>query len=397
MKILLIVDDYFPHSIKIAAKMIHELALHLKEIGHDAWIITPDPMQEQTLIIKKLDDINILYFKSGEIKNISKTKRAINETLLSWKAWKAGKDFFINNKFDGIIYYSPTIFWAPLVRKLSLLWNCRTYLVLRDIFPQWIVDNGLVHRYSPVYGYFKFFEWLNYHYADKIGVNSISNIKYFQNKKRNTTKFEVLYNWSDIPKIRKNKNSFRQKLNLVGKIVFFFGGNIGHAQHMIQLTNLAKKILDYKKVHFLIVGKGDEVNLILNEKKKYNLTNLTYLTSVKQSTYFEMLEEFDIGLFSLHPDHKTHNFPGKLLGYMAFSKPILGCVNKGNDLKDVINSAGAGIIVNSGDEEDLFFSAKRLIDSKNLRKQMGQNGKKLLLEKFSVNNASKQILEVLNG
>jgi len=110
-----------------------------------------------------------------------------------------------------------------------------------------------------------------------------------------------------------------------------------------------------------------------------------------------MLEEFDIGLFSLHPDHKTHNFPGKLLGYMAFSKPILGCVNKGNDLKDVINSAGAGIIVNSGDEEDLFFSAKRLIDSKNLRKQMGQNGKKLLLEKFSVNNASKQILEVLNG
>ena len=47
-----------------------------------------------------------------------------------------------------------------------------------------------------------------------------------------------------------------------------------------------------------------------------------------------MLASFDIGLFSLHRNHKTHNFPGKILSYMSFSKPILGSCNVGNDLRD---------------------------------------------------------------
>ena len=32
----------------------------------------------------------------------------------------------------------------------------------------------------------------------------------------------------------------------------------------------------------------------------------------------EMLNEFDVGLFSLHPAHQTHNFPGKLLAICTF-------------------------------------------------------------------------------
>ncbi len=56
-------------------------------------------------------------------------------------------------------------------------------------------------------------------------------------------------------------------------------------------------------------------------------------------------------MFSLHSGHKTHNFPGKLLGYMSYSKPILGCVNAGNDLADVVNSAKAGIVVDSNDDQ----------------------------------------------
>ena len=35
MKLLLIIDDYLPLSTKIAAKMMHELALEFKKKGHD--------------------------------------------------------------------------------------------------------------------------------------------------------------------------------------------------------------------------------------------------------------------------------------------------------------------------------------------------------------------------
>lgn len=38
MKICLIVDDYMPDSIKVAAKMMHEFILN----GHEVSVLTPD-------------------------------------------------------------------------------------------------------------------------------------------------------------------------------------------------------------------------------------------------------------------------------------------------------------------------------------------------------------------
>lgn len=42
MKVLLLVDDYLPGSIKIAARMMHDLALELINQGHEVSVCTPD-------------------------------------------------------------------------------------------------------------------------------------------------------------------------------------------------------------------------------------------------------------------------------------------------------------------------------------------------------------------
>ena len=395
MKLLLIIDDYPPDSTKVGAKMMHELALELKNNSHEVLVLTPKPMQEELLTIQEIDGISVLFFRSGKIKNVGKLKRAINESLLSYQAFKSAKKYLKENRCNGIIYYSPSIFFGSLVKKLTNLWNCKSYLILRDIFPQWAVDNNLINENSLVHRYFNFFEKINYKSADRIGVMSPSNLEFFKSKNINTSKFEVLYNWAQIGEVPKVENNFRKKLKLKNKIVLFYGGNIGHAQQMINLINLAKKFTKNSSVHFLFVGEGDEVELLLKELSNNKLKNITYLPPVNQNTYFEMLNEFDIGMFSLHSGHKTHNFPGKLLGYMSYSKPILGCVNAGNDLADVVNSAKAGIVVNSTDELGLYNAAKTLIDSKSIREKMGANGRKLLLNKFSVKNVSKQILSQL--
>ena len=129
MKLLLIIDDYLPDSTKVGAKMMHELALELKNNGHEVSVLTPKPLQKEPLSVKKIDDINILFFRSGRIKNIGKIKRAVNETLLSYQAFKSAKKYLKENPHNGIIYYSPSIFFGRLVRKLSKLWNCKTYLI----------------------------------------------------------------------------------------------------------------------------------------------------------------------------------------------------------------------------------------------------------------------------
>ena len=192
MKLLLIIDDYLPESTKVGAKMMHELAIELKNNGHEISVLTPKSTQSELLSVQKIDGINVMFFKSGRIKNVRKIKRAFNESLLSYRAFKSAKKFLKENTHHGIIYFSPSIFFGSLVKKLSSLWNCKSYLILRDIFPQWAVDNKLLKENSLPYIYFKFFEKINYQAANKIGVMSQSNLDFFKLKNINTSKFEVL-------------------------------------------------------------------------------------------------------------------------------------------------------------------------------------------------------------
>ena len=391
MKLLLIVDDYLPHSKKIAAKMMHELAVQLHEKGHLVSVLTPYHNIKERYKISFMDGIEIIYFKSGKLKNISKVRRALNETLLSFNAFKNCRKFFKLNTYDGIIYFSPSIFFGFLVSILKKIWKCNSYLILRDVFPQWAIDNGLIKNRSLVHIYFNFFERLNYKSANRIGVMSNSNLKYFRKRFEYINKFEVLFNWSSISKKPKSKTKYRRKFFLEDKVVFFYGGNIGFAQQIINLIYLAKGLLSRDDIHFVFVGRGDEVNMLVNKIKNSKLSNITYIPPVNQDEYLEMLNEFDVGLFSLHPNHKTHNFPGKLLGYMNYEKPILGCVNSGNDLKVVINKNKAGLVSDTGNHEEMIKNALELANNKKLRTSMGNNGKKLLINQFSVSSAASKI------
>ena len=156
MKLLLIVDDYLPYSKKVAAKMMHDLAVQFYQNGHSVTVITPFHEIKKNYNTNLLDGIKIIYFKSGKLKNISKFKRAINETLLSFNAKKNLNKYFISNSFDGIVCFSPSIFFGSLVSTLKKKWKCKSYLILRDVFPQWTIDNGLIKENSLNGGYFFF-------------------------------------------------------------------------------------------------------------------------------------------------------------------------------------------------------------------------------------------------
>ncbi|MFA6143760.1 MAG: glycosyltransferase family 4 protein [Sulfuricurvum sp.] len=395
MKVCLIVDDYMPHSIKVAAKMMHELACEFISQGHEVTVITPSPELNQKIEISVLDGVTVCRFKSGEIKNVGKVKRAINETLLSYYAWSSFKSYLQENKHDIIVYYSPTIFWSGLVEKLKKRWNVPSYLILRDLFPQWAIDQNLIREGSIIEKYFRYFEKRNYAAADTIGLMSKKNLEWFEKSVTANAKLEVFYNWAANTPVESN-NYYKKALNIEDKVVYFYGGNIGHAQDMMNIVRLAKNMSSYEKAHFVLVGAGDEVDLVKNAIDKDNLTNMTLLPSVGQDEFKKMLSEFDIGLFTLHKDHSTHNFPGKLLGYMVQRLPILGSVNEGNDLKEVVESYGAGLITVNGDDETLLANAIKFLDEDD-RKRFGENAQELLKSTFSVEAAVGQILNHLRN
>ena len=395
MRIALLPDEYLPSGTRVHSKMFHELALQLKKIGHQPIVITPGtPFQNSKLVIDYVDGIEVWRFKSGYTRGVGMVKRAVNEWLLPFRAWCAIKSKVRENNFDLCINYAPTIFFGPLARRFRRQ-GTYVYLIVRDMFPQWIIDEGLIREKSiPAY-FFRYYEKLNYDTADCIGVQSQANLDVFTEKFPSYSNIEILRNWASTPALPAEEcnRDFIAKLGLKNKVIFFYGGNTGHAQDMENVMRLAKNLSGTNEAHFLIIGQGDEFTLIQSLKTQWELDNVTILPAVSQAEFKGILAVIDIGLFSLAYNHTAHNFPGKLLGYMVESKPILGSVNPGNDLSSIINCSNAGFVYTNGDDKLLGDAATSLVSDYKLRQEMGKNSRALLLREFSVESAVTNILK----
>lgn len=393
--IAILIDDYLPNSNKVAAKMMHELACEFFSLGHNVTVFTPLE-QKKKVEINYLDGIKVVSFRLGKIKNCSFIKRGINETLLSLQAIRFTKNVYKNERYDLVVSYSPSIFWGAFSKKLKKINNCLVYLILRDFFPQWVIDSNIISENSLISKYFKYFEGVNYKVADVIGIQSPGNIKYFKEKFPGILKLELLYNWASSD-ICSNNSSFRRELNLQNKVIFFYGGNLGKAQDMDNLLRLSKRMLAHPDAHFLFVGNGDEEELIKLAATTETDSNITYLPPIPQSQFKLLLKEIDVGLFTLNRFHKSHNFPGKILGYMVNGIPILGSVNQGNDLEFIIHEYNAGFVTKNGDDELLYQNALLLLNDRMLRKKYGENAVRLFNEKFTVASAAKRILSIFKN
>lgn len=392
MRVMLCLDRYLPSPLS-SATMFYELATEMARLGNEVTVVAGDDSLPKKCEVVKEDDLTIVRVKAGKIRHKSKIVRTINETRLSGIIWNSGYDYFKNNPCDLVICYSPTIFWSKLVSNLKKLHNCSSYLVLRDLFPQWALDTGLISRYGLPYRYFKYEELKLYQSADIIGVQSPANLEYFTSS--NLSKrynLEVLFNWTKIEEYANPSNSLRSRLNLKDQVIFMYGGNLGWAQDMDNILRLASKLKNEENIVFLLVGDGSEYDRIRQEIDQDKLSNIKLLPAVSHIEYLKILGDCDVGLITLRRDFKTQNLPGKMLSYMNLQKPMLASINPGNDLKDIVHEYNAGFVCENGDDDEFCQYALKLAHDRGLRLKVGMNGYKLLNDKFNVSSAAKQIL-----
>jgi len=392
MRILLLVQEYFPQP-QSCAKAMHDLAVAFREEGHEAIVVAPDPALDSGLRVDTEDGLTVVRVHAGSLHGVPRTARAVNEWLLSPLIWRRARGFFGDRPCDLIVCYSPTIFFGPLVRRLKKLWRCPAYLVLRDIFPKWTVDAGLLRPQGPVYRFFRHYELLLYDAVDIIGVQSERNRDYFLDEDlAGRHRLEVLYNWAPSRGQKVAPTRLREELGLADHLVVLYGGNLGIAQDLDGLLRLAGRLRHHREIAFLLVGEGSEAARLAEKASRQGLDNVYFHGSVDRATYLGMVSESDIGLIRLRRELKTHNFPGKLLDYLYFGKPILASINPGNDLQQVLEGHEAGLINETGDDDRFCEQLLRLAEDAELRRRLGGRGLKLLEEMFSPRRAARQIL-----
>lgn len=369
-----------------------DLARSLAGMGHDCMVATPDANLRLPFEVDDIDGFTLLRVRSGPLKRINLVRRAINEILLSARMWRGYKASPLAARgCDGVVFYSPTIFLGRFASRIKALHGCPSYLILRDIFPDWAVDLGVMRK-GPHYWIFRWFAQYQYSVADTIAVESPKNKCYFDAEFR---KVEVLHNWIDLQK--RTPPNYKLPQELYGKTILVYAGNIGVAQDMDNLIRLGQRLSSKPECVILLVGSGSERDRLGVIVRDRNLRNVVFHSEIAADQLRGLLHQCHVGLISLDKRLRTHNIPGKLLSYLEAGLPVLASVNVGNDLKDVVELAGAGIVVWNGDDEALEAAARRMVDDSHERDRMASAARRLCETQFSSTGAANQILNRLNS
>jgi glycosyltransferase involved in cell wall biosynthesis len=395
LRILILVDCYYP-STKSSAKLVHDLAVELSERGNQVVVLTPSDTIAGKLEERIEDGVTVARVKTGPIKGVNRVIRAANEMRLSARIWRSAKKVLRQNPCDLIVFYSPTIFFGPLVCKLKALWSCPAYLILRDIFPYWAVEAGVLRK-GPIFNFFRRVAAQQYRIADVIAVQSPANVRFFATTfPQENFRIKVLFNWTALQEAPRQRTNYRARLGLNDKIVFLYGGNIGVAQDMENILRLAGRLAHRPDIRFLLVGEGSEVRRLQKSIELNRVSNLQLIPAMSQDEYLSMVSEFDVGLISLDARLTSHNVPGKLLSYLYWGMPVLASLNLGNDLIALLKESAGGFCFENGDDANLALAALRLADDAKLRAAMGRNARRLLEQTFSVQHAVDQIFRHLH-
>ena len=82
---------------------------------------------------------------------------------------------------------------------------------------------------------------------------------------------------------------------------------------------------------------------------------------------------------------------------MNASLPVLGMVNNGNDLIDLIDSEEAGCVFDYEHQQQFLESARSLATDVSMRQKVGAAGNRFLAKYFSVQAAADQVLELTSS
>ncbi len=388
--IALVSTDY-PPLCTSAAVQIRDLAQEMLRQGHDPVVIVPSDDLSPLWSTVVIDGVRVLRLSGLRTRHASYLRRTVSELLLPFMMIRGlRRSPFRNASWDLVAWYSPTIFFGPLIWVLKHAAGCRTYLILRDIFPEWALDLGLLKR-GPAYWFFKAVANFQYAMADTIGVQTPSNLRYLANWSRRPGRYlEVLQNWqTQAPNI--GSSIIVANTPLANRKIFIYIGNMGVAQGMDIFLDLAKSLNHRHDFGFLFVGRGSEVPRLIANVAAHSLTNTLFCSEVDSREMPGLLAQCHVGLLALNPRHKTHNIPGKFLTYLLAGLPVLARVNAGTDLLHLIADEGVGRVYVNDSVDEFSLIAEELADAHSERESIAIRARTLAERMFSPTTAVQQI------
>lgn len=374
-----------------------DLLRKFRNEGHHLNIVTPVERRKKVATnFDKREGVSILQVKTFNIQKTNIVEKGIGTLAIEYQYLAAIKKYASDIKFDLVFYSTPPITFAKVIEYVKKRDNAKSYLLLKDIFPQNAVDMNMLKKGGFLHKQFIKKEKKLYKISDTIGCMSPANASFVlkHNPEVNKDKVEVNPNTIEPITFRysdNQKKEIREKYHIpIDKKVLVYGGNLGRPQGLDFLLETIAETKD-TKAFFLIVGDGTEYTKIKNWFDHNRPENAKLLQRLPKEDYDRLLAACDVGLIFLDKNFLIPNFPSRLLSYLEMKMPVIAATDCNTDIGDIIENNSCGYKVISGNQAEMQTKLKYILNE-DLQK-LGSNAEKLLNAEYLVDKSYNLIVE----
>lgn len=350
--------------------MYSDLMREFQRNGHNVYVASANEKRSEPVAEYYEDEgIHCVCVRIGNLTKCSLVEKAITMMTISKKYISGIKKYFSNVRFDVVLYPTPPITFLNAVEYVKKRDGSKTYLLLKDIFPQNAVDIGIMRRdglKGIIYRYYRGQEKRLYKVSDFIGCMSQANVDYVidHNPEVNPKIVEVCPNCLEIQDKsvgERAKKVIREKYGIpLDKKVFVYGGNLGKPQGIPFIIECLNKCSDLPDAFFLIVGEGTEYHLLHDYSEKKRPRNVKLMKRLPKEDYDSMVGACDVGLIFLDHRFTIPNYPSRLLAYMQAKLPVFACTDPNTDIGKTVVDGGFGWWCESNDANEFAKLTKEI-------------------------------------
>lgn len=380
-----------------------DLMRKFRDEWHEVFIVSPRERRtgERTHLYET-DGVHVLAVHTLNLQKTNVVEKGIGQVLVETQFKQAIKRHLDNIKVDLILYSTPPITFPKVIEYLkSTNPSAKTYLLLKDIFPQNAVDLGMMSTSGLkgfLYEFFRKKEKKLYALSDHIGCMSPANVKYLlaHNPEITPDRVEVAPNSLELiveslePKDPKEEIMHKYGLPL-DKPVFIYGGNLGKPQGIPFLIQCLDANANREDCHFVVVGDGTEYAKLESWYKAKQPKSVSVFRRLPKEDYDQLVRGCEVGLIFLDYRFTIPNYPSRLLSYLVEKKPIIAATDPNCDTGSIAEANGYGYWCPSNDVDAFTQCVDKMLASD--IKQMGEAGYQFLLNNYTVEHTYNAIMK----
>ena len=376
-----------------------DLMRKFRDEGHNVYIVFPRERKYGLPTEARVQDgVYLLGVRTLNVTKTNVVEKGIGQVSIESLYKRAIKKYFKGVNFDLILYSTPPITFPNVIGYVkNNNPSAKTYLLLKDIFPQNAVDMGMLSMTGVkglLYKYFRAKEKKLYALSDYIGCMSPANVRYVlkHNTEISVDRVELAPNSLELLDTEKDVDkSVLAKYNLpINKPIFIYGGNLGVPQGIQFLIQCLEANADREDCHFVVVGSGTYYQKLADWYQTRQPKAVTVMKGLPKEDYDRLVQACQVGLIFLDYRFTIPNFPSRLLSYLEYKMPVISCTDPNCDTGSIAEENGFGFYAPSNDVAAFTQAVDKMLASD--IPAMGEKGYQFLKENYLVKHTYQQII-----